>query len=181
MNLARAKAGGPGGTPHRLAPALISTYTSSWQPTAVAACDKSRTFCASSTQTPICARRASAASRASLGLPTMWLVMRISLTPAAANASASLTFWQHTPTAPKAICRSATAGVLCILACGRNRICRLRAKSAIRTRLRSSTSRSAISAGVSTSSTRVPMAAGAGHCAGGEFVKVRAVKREYQR
>ena len=40
--------------------------------------------------------------------------------PAATNASASPTFWQQMPAAPRSICSSAIAGHLCDFACGRS-------------------------------------------------------------
>ena len=48
--------------------------------------------------------------------------MSTSGTPPSIIASASLTFWQHTPTAPRAICNSAILGHLWLLACGRTLI-----------------------------------------------------------
>ena len=38
--------------------------------------------------------------------------------PPATITSASDTFWQHTPTAPNAICLAAMIGDLCVLECG---------------------------------------------------------------
>ena len=55
------------------------------------------------TQTLMRAWRASAARRASLRDPTTSFAISTSPTPPATIASASLTFWQHTPTAPCAI------------------------------------------------------------------------------
>src|SRR4051812_2106683 len=71
-------------------------------------------------------------------------------------ASASLVFCTHTPTAPACICSRASAELLCILACGRQRMSCLRAKSAIRLRLRCMASRSTTRAGVSIAETGWP-------------------------
>src|SRR5438552_4101283 len=110
----------------------------------------------------MCARLASAASRATLGAPTTSLLTSTSLMPPSTSASASATFWQHTPTAPCASCRLAISGHLCVLACGRTRTLRAFTESASVRRLRSKASSSTTSAGVSTSSSACPMAAGAG-------------------
>ncbi len=75
-----------------------------------------------STATPSRARVASAASRSSLAPPQISLVTSTSPTPPSTMISASLTFWQQTPTAPRAICRQAMTGLLCVLACGRSRM-----------------------------------------------------------
>ncbi len=75
----------------------------------------------SSTQTPIRARRESAARRSILRAPTTSLLMRMSSTPPSTSASASDTFWQQTPTAPACICRRAMSGHLCVLAWVRTR------------------------------------------------------------
>jgi len=80
-----------------------------------------RRFSASSTQTPIFARRDSAARRSILRAPTISLLTSTSPMPPSTMASASDTFWQHTPTAPIAIWRFATSGHLFVLACGRTR------------------------------------------------------------
>ena len=86
----------------------------------------------------------------------------MSVTPPRTNASASPTFCTHCPTAPCAICRSAIAADLCVLACGRTRTPVERAKSAIFAMFRSSASRSTMSAGVSISATGAPISAGGG-------------------
>src|SRR5262249_28306910 len=64
--------------------------------------------------------------------------------------------------APSAICRNAIAVDLWVLAWGRTRTPAARANSAIFAILRSSASRSIISAGVSTSATGTPISAGGG-------------------
>ncbi len=129
-------------------------------PAASAAASSSSTLAMSSTHTPTVARLASAASRASLAAPATSLVTSTSPMPASTIVSASDTFWQHTPTAPSAICRLATWGDLCVLACGRRRTPALRAKSAMRWRLPSNASRSISRAGVSTSARLMPTLAG---------------------
>src|ERR1700742_2074162 len=80
--------------------------------------------------------------------------------PPATSASASDTFWQQTPTAPKAICRAAMTDDLCVLACGRRRTPSRFTSAAIFSRLRASASRSTIRAGVSISDTGAPISAG---------------------
>ena len=75
---------------------------------------------ASSASTPTVACLASAARRASFVAPTISLVTSTSRTPAATKASASPTFWQQMPTAPRSICASAMSGHLCDFACGRS-------------------------------------------------------------
>src|SRR4051794_30458141 len=86
----------------------------------------------------------------------------MSVTPPRTKASASPTFCTHWPTAPCAIWRSAMAGDLCVLACGRTRTPVVRENSAIFAMLRSSASRSTISAGVSISGMEAPISAGGG-------------------
>jgi hypothetical protein len=78
-------------------------------------------FPALSTQTPIVARRESAARRSSLRAPTISFEISTSAMSPSTIASASDTFWQHMPTAPIASWRFATSGHLCVLACGRTR------------------------------------------------------------
>src|SRR5438270_86671 len=75
-------------------------------------------------------------------------------------ASASLTFWQQTPTAPSSICFSAMTGHLCVLACGLRRTLLPFTRSASRRRLLSKASRSTMNARVSTSSRLMPISAG---------------------
>jgi ABC-type histidine transport system ATPase subunit len=75
---------------------------------------------------------------------------------AAHQRFASPTFCTHWPTAPWAICRSAIAADLCVLACGRTRTPVARENSAILAMLRSSASRSTTSAGVSMSADGEP-------------------------
>src|SRR3990172_6623309 len=113
----------------------------------------------SSTHTATCACLASSESRLSLAAPTTSLATSTSATPPATSASASLTFWQHTPTAPSAICRSAISGHLWLLACGRKRMFLPESDSGRRFRLRSNASSSRIRHGVSTSASGMPMAA----------------------
>ncbi len=153
-------AASPGATPQRRPPTSISTSTSSMLPASSAAASSSATLPMSSTHTPIVARLAKAASRASLAAPATSLVTSTSPTPPSTRASASDTFWQHTPTAPNAIWRLAISGDLCVLACGRTRMPALRAKSAMRLRLPSNASRSISSAGVSTCARLMPTLAG---------------------
>src|SRR6266404_2635352 len=106
------------------------------------------------------ASRASAASRAHLCAPAISLLTSTSATPPCTIASASLTFWQHTPTAPSAIWRRPITGDLWVLACGRRRTPICFARSANRARLRSKASRSSSRAGVSTSARGMPISAG---------------------
>ena len=65
--------------------------------------------------------RASAATLASLAGSITSLVMKMSATPAATRAWASLVFCTQTPTAPAATCRDAIQALLCVLAWGRRR------------------------------------------------------------
>ena len=160
MRCAKRAAGSPGATPQRRAPTSISTSTSSLASALAAAASSSATLSASSTHTPILAWRASAASRSSLAAPATSLETSTSAMPPATITSASDTFWQHTPTAPNAICLAATIGDLCVLACGRRRTPALRTKFAMRSRLRSKASRSMRSAGVSTWASGMPAVAG---------------------
>jgi hypothetical protein len=113
-----------------------------------------------STHTPMRARRDSSARRAIFCAPTTSLLTRTSVIPPSTIASASDTFWQHRPTAPSAIWRLPTCGHLWVLACGRMRRRPPTAFFSVR-RFFSNASRSSTSAGVSTSSSRCPMLAGA--------------------
>src|SRR6478735_12486911 len=72
-------------------------------------------------------------------------------------ASASAVFCTQMPTAPACICNLASAELLCILACGRQRMSCFLANSAIRARLRFIASRSSTRAGVSMASTPWPI------------------------
>ena len=82
--------------------------------------------------------------------------------PPQANASASATFCTHCPTAPRAICSLAITGDLWVLACARSFAPVGASNSAMWSRLASKASRSISSAGVSTSSSRMPGRAGGG-------------------
>jgi hypothetical protein len=106
------------------------------------------------------ASRASASSLAILRRPTISLLTSTSRMPPATIASASLTFWQHTPTAPNATCRRAIAGHLWVLACGRSLAGVALTRAVMRSRFRSNASSSMIRAGVSTSSSAMPISAG---------------------
>ena len=66
----------------------------------------------------IVARSINASSRGALAGFTGY-GSRMSVTPSATNTSASPTFAQHTPTAPRSICHFATSGDLWVFACGR--------------------------------------------------------------
>src|SRR5260221_10093510 len=68
--------------------------------------------------------------------------------PAAANTSASPTFAQQMPTAPRSICIFATMGDLCVFACGRRRIPALDASPCTRAMLFSRRERSTTTCGV---------------------------------
>src|SRR5690606_28840242 len=70
------------------------------------------------------------------------------------------TFWQQMPIAPAATCRSAMPGHRCALPCARTRTPRAAAWPCSAATLASKASRSRISAGVSTRSSRSPGAAG---------------------
>ena len=59
-----------------------------------------------------CRLFAIAASRASVSAPTISLVTSTSRMPASTNASASPTFWQQMPIAPRSICWCAISGTL---------------------------------------------------------------------
>ena len=54
-----------------------------------------------------------------------------------ANTSASPSFAQQMPTAPRSICQRATSGLLWVLECGRRRMPRAFASACMRSRLRS--------------------------------------------
>ena len=95
--------------------------TRSRVPAASAAASIIATCAASSAQTAIVPRRASAAKRAILRALATSLLIRMSEIPAQARISASPTFCTHCPTAPRAICRCAMTGDLCVLACARRR------------------------------------------------------------
>src|SRR3569832_996102 len=77
----------------------------------------------------------------------------MSSTAPAAIASASAVFCTQQPVAPASIIIRASSALLCILACGRQRMPCLRANSAMRARLRFIASRSITSAGVSMAAT----------------------------
>ena len=141
-------------------PTSISTSTASSTSAAAAAALSSATLRAWSTHTPIRARRASAASRRCLAASTTWFDSSTSLTPPSTSATASFTFWLHTPTAPWAICSRARLGHLWLLACGRGTARVPAVISCSLAMLRSAASRSNSSAGVSTSATASPMRAG---------------------
>src|SRR5690348_5820276 len=76
--------------------------------------------------------------------------MKMSSTPATANASASPTVATVMPTAPAASWRRAISADLCVLTCGRTTSPRRAAVPAIALRLASSTSVSTTTAGVTT-------------------------------
>ena len=160
MAAASFAAGSPGSTPQRLAPTFTSTSTSSLTPAARAAASSAATLPASSAHTAMRARFASAARRFSFVAPTTSFAISTSGTPPSTIASASLTFWQHTPTAPRFIWRNAISGHLWLFACGRIAIFLPASEASMRSRLRSNASRSRISAGVSTSASGMPISAG---------------------
>src|SRR5437879_4286203 len=83
-------------------------------------------------------------------------------TPPSTMASASPTFWQHTPTAPRAICRRPITAHLCVFACGLRRTPLPATALAILSRLRWKASSSISRAGVSTSLRGAPISAGGG-------------------
>ena len=129
-----------------------------WRTTAA---ERSSTLPASSTQTSTRALPASCASRSIFSGSTTSLETSTSPMPPATIASASETFWQHTPTAPpSSIWMRAMSADLWVLAWARWRTPILPAKSRMRLTLRSKASRSMISAGVWTSSRRMPIVAG---------------------
>ena len=140
----------------------ISMNTRNWLPWAAVAAARSATCCTWSTQTLKRPCRASCASNVALAGPTVWLLMWMSATPACRKGSASLTFWQQMPTAPRCSWASAMAGVLCALACGRRATPAAVAAACIASRLRSKASRSSTSAGVS-----MAVIASPGRAAGG--------------
>src|SRR5713101_7480661 len=72
----------------------------------------------------------------------------MSAIPSSAKISASPSFAQQMPTAPRSICRAATRGDLCVLACGRSRSPRAFAADCMRDRLRVSFDDSTRTAGV---------------------------------
>ena len=148
-------------TPQRPWPTSSSTNTSRQVPAACVASASCCTCSGWSAHTPSRMRPASCAARRALAMPTSSLVTRMSSMPAAASASASPSFWQHTPWAPAAIWRCASAAHLWALACGRTRTPAWRASPCTRAMLASITSRSTSSAGVSTSAKGRPAWAGA--------------------
>ncbi len=148
---ASASAGSPGRTPQRPMPMSTSTSTRSSTPAAVAAAERSATLPASSTATMTSARRRSSMRRAILIGPTIWLAIRMSVTPPSASTSASPSLAQVMPTAPAASCRRAMWTHLLDLKCGRRRTGASRKRSAILAMLRSSRARRSRSAGVSIS------------------------------
>src|SRR6187402_3374543 len=75
----------------------------------------------------------------------------MSAIPSAANTSASPSFAQQMPTAPRSICSAATRGDLCVLACGRSRLPPAFAADCMRDRLRVSFDWSTRTAGVGSS------------------------------
>src|ERR1051325_7747313 len=72
----------------------------------------------------------------------------MSLTPAAAKTSASPTFAQQMPKAPRSICIFATTGDLCVFACGRRRVPALDASCCTRSMLLARRERSMTTCGV---------------------------------
>src|SRR5574341_421252 len=87
-------------------------------------------------------------------------------------ASASLTFWQQTPTAPPATWRRAITGHLWLLLWGRSRTGLPATAWARRARLRSKASRSSNRAGVSTASRGIPTSAGGRVVMGSSLLEV---------
>ena len=75
--------------------------------------------------------------RAIFRAPTTSFDTRTFRTPPETIASASLTFWQQDPTAPRAIWWRATTGHLCVFAWPRRRTGVPASEAAIRSRLRS--------------------------------------------
>src|SRR5437762_5945830 len=72
----------------------------------------------------------------------------MSAMPASAKTSASPSFAQQTPTAPRSICQRATMGDLCVFACGRKRMPAADARSCTRSMLRIARARSMRTCGV---------------------------------
>ena len=68
--------------------------------------------------------------------------------PASTNTSASPSFAQQMPAAPASICKAATSGLLCVLACGRSATPAALAAACMRAMLASSRGRSTRTAGV---------------------------------
>src|SRR6266851_7133589 len=79
----------------------------------------------------------------------------MSCMPASTNTSASPTFAQQMPTAPRSICHVATMGDLWVLACGRSRRPADEASSCTRATLRSARTRSIRTCGVGRSERRI--------------------------
>src|SRR5690349_6214714 len=77
--------------------------------------------------------------------------------PASANTSASPSFAQQSPIAPRSSCFFAMTGDLWVFACGRTFLPVRFENAAIRSRFRSNASTSTRSAGVSSRSTSVPI------------------------
>ena len=104
-------------TPQRPAPQSISTKTPRLVPCFCAAADRSAMLATSSTQTVTVAPSFGIrASRSILAGSRTSFVTSTSLMPPRAKTSASLTFWQQTPTAPPRLsCSFCTSTDLCIL------------------------------------------------------------------
>ena len=117
---------------------------------------RSSRFPESSTQTVIVASRANPASRRSFPAPTTSLATKTSWIPPATMASASETVCTQTPTAPRSSCIRAMVTLLWVLTWGLRATPAARAATAIRSRLRSSASRSTTRAGVSRSASHRP-------------------------
>ena len=105
-----ATAGSPGAIPHRRMPTSISTSPPIVTPNPTAASDAASTSAGTSTHNPIVARPRARQSPEFLRADD-FVADEHSPTPPWTSASASPTFWQHMPTAPAAICRSAIAGI----------------------------------------------------------------------
>src|SRR5438105_4628670 len=116
--------------------------------------DHARATPSSSTMKENATRSASARTRSAL-TGFSGYGSRMSMIPASANTSASPSFAQQIPTAPRAICISATSGDLWVLAWGRSRRPRAVTAACIRSRLRFRRDDSISTAGVCRSSMRI--------------------------
>src|SRR6266542_3475762 len=149
-----------GMTPQRSWPMLTSTSASITSPAARAARAIVAAASASSTTVVTGARPASATRRATFSVPAISVVTSSGPIPASAMTSATPSFAQHIPIAPRSSWRRATSGDLCVFAWGRIALPVERENAAIRSRLRSKASRSMTSAGVSTSASGRPSSNG---------------------
>jgi len=144
-------------TPLRPKPVSHSTRNGTSTPPARAPSEIARaTTSLSNTTASRRSRRVRATSRSTLARPiTLNVSSTSSATPASVKTSTSPSFWQVMPTAPAAICMRPSAGILWVFTCGRLAMPSRARWSWTRRMLRSTMSRRTVTAGVSSSVTRV--------------------------